>query len=135
MNYKKSYQFGKKQEVIVLPIIREFFADDTISANAERYCKYDFTSECVNFELKSRTVPYNKYPTTMITYDKLITKDPKKLILLFSYTDALYYIENNPPLFASFEKKQFQRSPESGEWKEKMHIYIPIECLTLIKKY
>lgn len=132
MNFKKSYQFGKKQELIVLPIIREFFADDTIRPNEERYCKYDFTSADVNYELKSRTTPYNKYPTTMITQDKLSNSD-KPIILLFSFTDGLYFIEHNMPLFELFETKPFQRS--GGEWKEKIHIYIPIEELKLIKNY
>jgi hypothetical protein len=136
MNYKKSYNFGKKQEAIVLPIIREFFADETIRPNEERYAKYDFTSNCLNFELKSRTISANKYPTTMITKDKLsVSSEDKGLILLFSYTDGLYFVEYDFDIFASFESKPFQRNPESGEWKEKEHIYIPIDYLKLIKNY
>jgi len=133
VHFKKSYQFGKKQEVIVLPIIREFFDDPTIRPTEGRYCKYDFESENVNFELKSRTNEFNKYPTTMITCNKLSVVDSKRLILLFSFTDGLYFCESNLPLFASFERKQFSRA--GLDWDEKEHIYIPIEHLTLIRGY
>jgi hypothetical protein len=133
VHFKKSYQFGKKQEVIVLPLIREFFADDAIRPTEGQYCKYDFTSTDCNFELKSRTNTFSKYPTTVITCNKLTSSEDKRLILLFSFTDGLYFCENNPPLFASFEKKQFSRA--GLDWDEKEHIYIPIEHLTLIKNY
>ena len=132
MNFKKSYQFGKKQELIVLPIIREYFGDNTIKPTEDKFCRYDYTSEDVNYELKSRTTPYSKYSTTMITQDKLSNSD-KPIILLFSFTDGLYMIEHNMALFESFETKPFQRA--GGEWKEKIHIYIPIEELKLIKMY
>ena len=133
VHWKKSYQFGKKQEVIVLPIIREFFDDPTIRPTEGRYCKYDFESENVNFELKSRTNEFNKYPTTMITCNKLSVVDSKRLILLFSFTDCISYIEYNEGLFKSFETRKFSRA--GLDWDEKEHIYIPIESLTPIKSY
>jgi hypothetical protein len=133
VHFKKSYQFGKKQEAIVLPLIREFFADDAIRPTEGQYCKYDFTSNDYNFELKSRTISVERYPTTMITCNKLISSEDKRLLLLFSFTDGLYFVEYDDDIFSSFEKKQFSRA--GLDWDEKEHIYIPIDYLKLIKHY
>jgi hypothetical protein len=69
----------------------------------------------------------------MITCNKLIPFEGKGLILLFSYTDGLYFVEYDDNIFQSFEKKQFSRA--GLDWDEKEHIYIPIDYLKLIKNY
>ena len=131
MNFKKSYNFGKKQEALVLPIIRDYFKDNYIRPTEGQYCRFDFTSDLIDFELKSRTNNSIKYPTTMITANKLISE--KRIILLFSFTDGLYYIEYDEDIFNTFDRQNFQRS--GGEWRESEHIYIPIDYLKLIKEY
>jgi hypothetical protein len=133
MHWQKSYKFGRKQEVVVLPIIQEFFKDEIITRNEYQFSKWDFSSPQSEFELKSRTNEYSKYPTTMITMNKCDECNDKRTVLLFNFTDGLYYIEYEKDLFSTFSTSNFSRA--KVEWDKKPHVYIPIEHLKLIKKY
>ena len=68
----------------------------------------------------------------MITSNKLKNTD-RQLILLFGFTDGLYYIKYDPLIFDTFEKKKFKRAGVCTDALE--HAYIPIGDLKLIKKY
>jgi hypothetical protein len=128
VHWTNSFKYGIEQQKIVLPIIQNYFNRDIIE-HTEQYSKYDFSDEQYNYELKSRTNNLNKYPTTMITLNKIDKSKP--LILLFKFTDKLTYIEYDETLFNSFEVKKFSRAQK--EWDKKNHIYIPIEYLTIIE--
>ncbi len=129
MHYKNSYEFGKKNELIVLEILKDYWNDRNIIHSTDRWSKYDYSDEQYKYELKTRTNNYSRYPTTMITSNKL----QPNTILLFSYTDGLYYIEYNEDKFKTYETKSFSRA--GIEWDEKLHVYIPIQDLIEIKKY
>jgi hypothetical protein len=128
MHWTNSFKYGIQQQKIVLPIIQKYFNRDIIE-HLEQYSKYDYSDEMYNYELKSRTNNLNKYPTTMITLNKIDKTKP--LILLFKFTDKLTYIEYDETLFNTFEVKQFSRAKQ--EWDEKNHIYIPIQYLKVIE--
>lgn len=128
VNYENSYKFGKKGEQRVFPVIKEFFKRDIVQTT-ERYDKYDYICPQYNYECKSRTNAFNKYPDTMITMNKLEDGE-KGLVLLFNFTDALYYIIYEPELFSTFNTVMFSRARE--DWDEKEHIYIPLKHLSLI---
>ena len=130
-HFQKDYIFGKQQEIKILPLIEQYF-DDNITQTTEQYDKYDFTSDFYNFELKSRKNNFNKYPTTMITTNKLKETD-KQLVLLFNFTDGLYYIKYDPLIFDTFETYLFKREGVCADALE--HTLIPIGDLKLIKKY
>jgi len=66
----------------------------------------------------------------MITENKIC--GDKKIILLFNFTDALYYIEYNEEQFSHYERKQFSRA--GYKWDEKTHLFIPINDLKFICK-
>jgi hypothetical protein len=127
VHFKDSYKYGINQQKIVLPLIKQFFNRDIIE-NEGQFQKYDFSDDQYMYELKARTNTLNKYPTTMITLNKL--QDSKQLILLFKFTDKLTYIEYDKELFKNFEVKKFSRVQK--QWDEKLHIYIPIEHLKVI---
>jgi len=127
MHWTNSFKYGIEQQKIVLPIIKNYFNRDIIE-HTEQYSKYDYSDEIYNYELKSRTNNLNKYPTTMITLNKIDKSKP--LILLFKFTDKLTYIEYNETLFNTFEVKQFSRANQ--KYDEKDHIYIPINYLKII---
>lgn len=129
VHYPQSYNFGKLEEQIVLPMLREHFGRD-IRPYTERYSKHDFYDDEYNYEVKSRTNTLAKYPTTMITGDKVA--GDKKLIFLFNFVDCLAYIEYNPETFAKYQQQMFSRARISTD--EKPHIYIPIEDLVVIKR-
>ena len=122
--YSNDYKFGTEQEDLVLPKLREFFKRD-IKKSEDKYAKSDYYDNDFYYEMKSRTNAYKKYPTTMITEDKI--REDKKLILLFNFTDGLYYIEYNKEKFANYERKMFSRAGVS--WNEKSHLYLPINDL------
>ena len=107
VHYPTSYKFGKAEENIVLPILSEHFGR-AIRPYEERYSKHDFYCEEYNYEVKSRTNTLNKYPTTMITADK-VTGD-KKLIFIFNFVDCLAYIEYNEETFKRYETQMFSRA-------------------------
>jgi len=133
VHWQLSYKYGKAQEVRIHPVIKAFF-DRDIQHTQGQYDKYDFYDDKTNYEVKSRTNPYNKYPTTMITMNKCCRCDKgKNLILLFNFTDGLYYIEFDEEKFRGYQKQLFSRLQE--EWDEKEHVYIPIADLTLIQKW
>lgn len=128
VHYHSCYKYGVENQKIVLPIIRNYFNRNIIE-HAEQYSKYDFSDNEYNYELKSRKINLNKFPTTMITLNKIDKTKP--LILLFKFTDKLTYIEYNEQLFKTFEIKDFSRANLRGDYKP--HIYIPIEYLTIIE--
>jgi hypothetical protein len=107
--------------------LKTFFKRDIKRSENEK-AKHDYYDDEYNYEVKSRTNTYSKYPTTMITENKICGS--KKLILLFNFTDGLYYIEHNEEQFAKYERKMFSRA--GYKWDEKIHVYIPIKDLTFI---
>jgi hypothetical protein len=129
VHYPNSYKFGKLEEQIVLPILNTHFQRE-IKAYEERYAKHDFFDEEYNYEVKSRTNTLNKYPTTMITADKV--SGDKKLIFLFNFVDCLAYIEYNEEKFRHYQKLNFSRARLAID--EKPHFFIPIEELTIIQQ-
>lgn len=125
--YPNDYKFGTAQENLVLPKLRDFFKRKIERSN-DPFCKFDFYDEEYNYEMKSRKNTYNKYPTTMITEDKI--SNEKKLILLFNFLDGLYFIEYDKEKFDKYERQMFSRANE--EWNKKQHLYIDIKDLTPI---
>jgi hypothetical protein len=128
VHWTNSFKYGIQQQKIVLPIIQNYFNRNIIE-HLEQYSKYDYSDGIYNYELKSRTNNLNKYPTTMITLNKIDKTKP--LILLFKFTDKLTYIEYDETLFNTFEVKQFSRAKITHD--EKDHIYIPIKYLKVIE--
>ena len=130
VHFNQSYKFGKKEELKVLPLIREHFKRE-INPYPNQYDKYDFFDNEYQYELKSRTNTKTKYSDTMITFNKM--SDDKPLILLFNYTDRLCFIQYDKEKFSKYKKCLFSRA--GLEEDEKEHIYIPIEDLTDIFQY
>ena len=128
----RCYNYGKEQESKVYPIIEEYFKGENIIQTKGQYDKYDFVGDSKVFELKSRRNRHNSYSTTMITCNKL-KKIDKDLILLFNFTDGLYFIKYEKELFDTFFSQPFVRDEVNAYPLD--HLYIPIEHLTMIKKY
>lgn len=121
IHYPADFKFGTDKELEVLPVLRNFFKRD-IKQSDDIYSKSDFYDDEYYYELKSRTNTYSKYPTTMITEDKI--REDKKLILVFNFTDGIYYIEYDKEKFSGYKKELFSRA--NITWNKKEHLYIPI---------
>ena len=130
--FYKDYDFGKKCESEVLEILnKNFNIDKNIKESNSVYSLYDFYGDKYCFELKSRNIKYKEYPTTLIPKYKCNRND---LILLFYFTDGLYYIQYDPNLFDTFEVRQFKRRDRIDKIQRPVeYYYIPIERLTRIK--
>ena len=125
--YPEDYKFGTEQEDLILPRLKDFFKRD-IKKSEDKFAKSDYYDEEYYYEMKSRKNTYNKYPTTMITEDKI--RSDKKLILLFNFLDGVYYIQYDKEKFSKYERQLFSRA--GFDWNKKPHIYININDLTPI---
>ena len=135
--FYKDYDFGKKCESKVLEILNKSFnIDKNIKESNSVYSSYDFYGDKYCFELKSRNIKYKEYPTTLIAKYKCNNGaggHSDNLILLFYFTDGLYYIQYDPNLFDTFETKQFKRKDRIDKIQRPVeYYYIPIEYLTRI---
>lgn len=130
-NFIEDYEFGKKNENDILPIIKEFF-DDDIKLIKYAYSTYDYMGKKAKYELKSRTNKLNDYPTTLIPRSKVMFINGK-LIFLFKFTDGLYYIEYDKKEFDKFECKIFVRNKRSDyNDSPQFYYFIPNDKLKLI---
>ena len=130
--FEEDLKFGKEKEKEVLPIIQEYFKDNINFVKYE-YSTYDYKGKIFKYELKSRTIYYNTYSTTIISEGKIKYNKNKDIIFLFKYIDGLYYIKYDKDLFNTFEIKPFKRKErEDFDDKIKPYYFIPIEKLTKI---
>ena len=128
MAFQRDYQFGKQQEVVLLPRLNEFFKDE-IKPTTDKFHKYDFEGKEYVYEMKSRTCCFETYPTTLLPADKVITD--KKQIFLFNFTNGLYYIEYNEEAWKDIEIASFRRFRIGVNDKEKPYYHI---STTLLKR-
>lgn len=129
-NFKQMLKYGRNLENEVLPIIRNAFESRDIKFPKHKYSSYNFIDDVkeVLYELKARTNKYETYPTTMIQEDKILNTHYKQ-IFLFHFTNGLYYIEYDPVLFDTFEKKEYSQFRTDKVDVHKLYYYIPIEHL------
>ena len=138
--FKNDYNLGLKSEIETLPILRNFFKDD-IRKTSGKFNEFDFVGDNTFYELKTRTNNYNKYPTTIIGFNKIKSIDGKstnkdtKFYFVFKFIDGIYYYEYN--INDKFEVKKGGRNDRFdykgnriNEYKD--YYYIPIDKLISI---
>lgn len=84
----KMRQFGAKHENIEYKFLKTIFKD--LKKSKERFSIFDFYNDEYIIELKTRTNEYNKYPTTMVSMNKIEYKDNRKKVFIFKFTDGIY---------------------------------------------
>lgn len=139
--YNEDYHFGTQSELEVLELIR-FEFNPSIVKTAGRYDTHDFKdNEGTLYELRSRRVSVNAYPSTIVMCHKYEVAEElgKPLIFLFRFTDGLYYIRYDKEKFSNYEIKDikcgYERKDGYGRIKKdkpQAHVLIPIEDLTEI---
>ena len=139
MSHKRTfdydYCYGKQNEEEVLKIVNEYFEDD--AETTSKFCKYDFKGKNI-YELKSRNIKHDHMQTTIFPVDKLnLPKDLEyeKYILLFKFTDGLYFIEYDKKIFDKFGVNKFKRQQRADNKKdvEKLYYFIPVVLLKHIE--
>ena len=125
--FSKDFEFGILKENDILPIIRKNLNDPTIT-KLDNYNIFDFRGNNKYIELKSRNCNYNKYPSTMIGYNKIFKASllNEDIYFYFCFEDGLYYwkYDNNIKLETKQSGRRDRGKPELNEY-----CYIPIEIL------
>jgi hypothetical protein len=133
---------GGRNENKLYPLIKELYGGDLVKIEG-RFAPFDYESPSHKIELKSRDLKYNKYPTTMVGYNKIelakLESPTKKVVFLFAFLDGLYEWEYNDENFEAIGGMEAVKS-RTGYVKynntnfnpNKPHLYIPIE--KLVKK-
>lgn len=127
VSFKEDFNYGIIKENEILKTINNYFNRE-IKRSEDKYCHYDFYDDKYTYELKSRRNKYDTYPTTMIPALKL----KKRVILLFNFTDGLYYIKYRKSKFEEFDKRYFVKDREDKKDIKKLYYYIPIDKLKKI---
>ena len=129
-NYLIDYNFGLQCENNIINTLQNYFNDDSIT-KLNRYSTFDFKGNQKYIELKTRRVNYNKYPTTMIGYNKIMKalEINEDVYFIFNLTDGIYYYKFDKEYELEIKKGgRFDRGrPEINDY-----VYLPIELLIKI---
>ena len=132
--YKKKFQFDYNKGIENENKVLNFLNLNNKFQKCKKNCPFDFYDDVTFIELKSRNNEYNKYPSTMVGYNKIkIAEEDEsktKYKFLFLFTDGLYQWE--------FEKDKYLIK-DGGRWDRgkseiKKYCYINIENLKLLNK-
>jgi len=132
VHYENDYKWGREQEDKCFPIVAEFFGRNIVQS-VSQYDKWDGRCSVANYELKSRHIASDTHESCMISFNKCGMEEGKQTILLFNYTDGLYYVEYNDEVFKNSKNEIFCRDDIAGA--EKMTLYIPRRFLQVIKMW
>lgn len=121
----KQLEYGLSNESKILLIIKNVFSKN-IEKSKYKYSKYDYFDKQSKyiFELKTRRITHNQYPTALLNVCKI---NYKNLIIIYEYTDGLFYIKYDEELFKSFNSN-LQRIHNYNQIQDVIHI--PYQFLT-----
>jgi len=85
-------KFGLDNESKLFQLLRDKFDKDLVRTTG-KYAIFDYRSELIDVELKTRKNNYATYPDTMIGVNKLeyAEKTDKDVYFVFSFFDGNYY--------------------------------------------
>lgn len=130
-NFSKDYNKGINSENEILNTLEKYF-EERLERSISKYAKYDFKGSTTGilYELKTRNLNHNAYPTTIIAEDKIISGH--KQIFIFRFNDGIYFIKYDAELFQTFMTEKFIRNNPAAQDREKPYMYIPYTALTKI---
>jgi hypothetical protein len=128
--FKIDEDFGTEQENKSEEYIKKYFKQMTLK-KLSRFNKFDFEGDTALFEVKTRRNNYNKYPSTMVGYNKILAckKCEKDVYFIFQYLDGNYYYKYTKD--ETFEIKKGGRY-DRGKIESNYYYFIPIEKLIKI---
>jgi hypothetical protein len=129
---EKDVVFGLNNEPIVIDKLTKYF-NEPIEKTKDKYCRYDAVSSTTKYEIKSRRCLYSTYSTTILPVHKIVEKDDSRLVLVFHFTDGLFYIVYKKELFDTFETKHITYYRSGGLNSPVLHFMIPTKELTKIE--
>lgn len=131
-NIKRDYDYGTNSECSILPTLQNLWGSD-LECSPNKFATIDFSSNTHLVELKTRRNSFNKYPTTMIGKNKIdyLVKSEKTGIVVFKFTDGLYYLEITEDNINKFGLEEGGRR-DRGYDERQLYYYIPTNMLKLI---
>lgn len=120
---EEDLDLGITAEHKLLPYLQKHFGGNLYKEPA-RACRWDYRNDTHFFELKTRRVSKNRYPTTMLAVNKV--RHPNT-VFIFNFTNGVYYIEYDEETFSGFERAFYQRQSNS-DFKNRLqeYYYIPV---------
>lgn len=121
---------GLEKEKIIKPILEEYFHIEL--EEQSRFSLFDFSSPNAFFELKSRNNKKLKYPTTMVSYNKVkegfkLMKEGKEIYFVFNFTDTLSYYKLDDSFSIDWVKLGGRRDRGDDEYND--YVFIPCNIL------
>lgn len=137
--FQEDYAVGKHNEVVVLPLLREFFADPSIRNTMDMFSTADFEGER-RYEMKSRDL-YSMDALCgdgeglIIDVGKTITND----VIIWNLLDKIVFLDSDDILGGGFEiatqKNGFRKDePSSAKMNAKV-FKVPISRTKLLHQY
>lgn len=105
--FEEDFSDGIKSENLVFEIIKNKYEN---LLKSDKFCVYDFSNDKYEIELKTRNIAHDLYSTVIISCNKCERKRTKRIVLMFQYTDGLYYIRYRKSKFKHYEKFNFRRN-------------------------
>ena len=127
-------QFGLMKEIDILPTLKGNWEDEEDIRNTkdiynDEYYPYDFESKnASSWEVKSRRISKNYYPTTIIPVHKVRKVDTPQYFV-FNFTDACSSIKYDKELFSKFKTRWVKVERFGGNPNPVLHYEIPIHLL------
>lgn len=129
---KKDFETGDLGEKYVLPILQEYW--NVKLYKTASYFEFDFIDNNGRFyEVKTRNISHNIYPSTMVGYNKIEFANTlcKSVYFIFNFTDGVYYYKYNVRKLDELIIKLGGRC-DRGKDEYKKYAYIPIYKLKKI---
>lgn len=128
------YAFGIRSEAEVADLISAYLGVEIYMTGSTNVLDIRERASGKNRgELKSRTIPYNRFPTVVIGKNKIdsFTDPTVDYYCFFRFTDGLYAIKYNAELFSTFRLDYFQRLDNRRDYNDRpqMCYYIPMDLL------
>jgi hypothetical protein len=135
MSFASDLAYGTSNEVPTKSILESFF--NTTLKQRGGYSVFDYDNvdegQTMFIELKSRRIPHNLYPTSIIGANKVWTasQNPDRTYwFCYKYTDGIWGIKYDRKLFETFDRSDFSRGERSDFHNHPQECYfIPREHL------
>jgi hypothetical protein len=134
MNKKiNDIQFGLCKEDEYFNILKDCF-DETLEKTNNKFNLFDYIGKDCYIELKSRRNTHDKYPDTMVGYNKIefanAANNSKTTVFCFAFTDGLFYYKfDKMDLINKNLRIDIGGRNDRGKEEYKQYCYIPIELL------
>ena len=131
-DFQRDLAFGLDKEEKLVSLFNDKFNVKFIKKAT--FDSFDFTSDTIELELKSRKNNYITFPTTIVPKSKVDSiKKNKRFIFAFAFYDGIYYIEYDKEVFDTIECKMFLRNYRTGyKDKKQLYYFIPVSILKKI---